>query len=392
MTHTVSHRKSLNRWPLNVSRLLIIGCGGYIGSHLLDTLLDENIVEIRGWDPCSEKIRHHLDHPNFDYCDRTLNDKDDLEELERSIQWADVVINLAAVCQPAEYNTNPITVIRTNFLEPYKLVELCATHRKWLIHFSTSEVYGRTISSYIPNHDYADPQLYELDEDETPLIMGPIKNQRWTYACAKQLIERYIYAHSKETAMQFTIIRPLNFFGPRMDYIPGRDGEGVPRVLACFMTALLNREPMQLVDNGTARRTIVSIRDAIDAIVLILKNPERSQNQIFNIGNRSNELTMAELAELMRDIYSEMTGDASYRSHPIVSVSRDAFYGEGYEDCDRRMPNLDKMYHLLNWRPAVSLRQTLYEAMAYYHEQYATSPVRDLATGVHVRQPVGELG
>ena len=78
-----------------------------------------------------------------------------------------------------------------------------------------------------------------LDEETTPMIMGPVSAQRWCYACAKQLVERLIYAHGTENNLKFTIVRPYNWIGPRMDYIPGVDGkdDGQPRVLASFMTA-----------------------------------------------------------------------------------------------------------------------------------------------------------
>ena len=247
---------------------------------------------------------------------------------------------------------------------------MCAKYNKWLIHFSTSEVYGRTLSSYIPGENYSDPGLYELDENETPLIMGPISNSRWTYACAKQLLERYIYALHFEKGMPFTMIRPLNFFGPRMDFIPGRDGDGVPRVLACFMSALMNREPIQLVDGGAARRTIVSIRDAVRALLLMLRNRKQAENQFFNIGNRNNEVTMAQLAEMMRATYAEITGDPSYNDHPIISVSGDQFYGKGYEDCDRRMPSLENIKKQIGWEPVIPLQDAITETMTWYHEHY----------------------
>ena len=284
------------------------------------------------------------------------------------------MINLAAICNPSEYNVNPISVIDANFLQPVKIVDVCVQQKKWLIHFSTSEVYGRTLASYLGDVDYSNPELYELDEDSTPLIMGPIGNQRWSYATSKQLMERYIFGRHKEAGLPFTTIRPLNFFGPKMDFIPGRDGEGVPRVLACFMTALLDGQPMQLVDGGMARRTIVSIHDAIRAIVLMINNREWSVNQIFNVGNRHNEVTMKELAELMREAYAECTGDATHLKHPIVNVSGLEFYGEGYEDCDRRMPNLTKAKDLLGWEPTRSLKETLLETVTYYYDQYRDWP------------------
>jgi UDP-apiose/xylose synthase len=354
-------------------RIVMLGCGGFIGSHLIDRLLGEGGFEIHGWDPSDRKVAQHLSNPNFHLHRNTTNAPGAMEEIESEIQKADVVFNLAAICNPSDYNTRPLDTIYANLFDVYPIVELCSKYKKWLISFSTSEVYGRTLSSYLPNDNYENPDLYELREDETPLIMGPISNQRWTYACAKQMTERFIYAHHKENGMPFTVIRPLNFFGPRMDYIPGRDGnaDGVPRVLACFMTALLDNKPMQLVDGGNAQRTIVSIHDAVDAMRLMLAKPEKAQNQIFNIGNRDNEVTMAELAELMRRTYAKITGDLSYKDHPIVTISSQKFYGEGYEDCDRRMPDLSKAKNLLGWTPKRPLAEVLLETMSFYHNEYA---------------------
>jgi UDP-apiose/xylose synthase len=351
-------------------RVVILGCGGFVGSHLLDNLLSDENYQIEGWDPQDRKIRHHLDNPRFKLHRTIANSPEALVDVERAIQDCDAVINLAAICNPSDYNTRPLSVIRANLFEVYPIVELCSKYQRWLISFSTSETYGRTIASYLGTGDYDDPDLYELREDETPLVMGPIQNQRWTYACAKQMTERLIYAHHAEEGLPFTIIRPLNFFGPRMDYIPGRDGDGVPRVLACFMDALLSNEPMQLVDGGQARRTIVSIYEAVDAIRRVLEKPAASQNQIFNIGNPANEVTMAELADLMRRTYARITGDARYEEHPIVMTSADQFYGKGYEDCDRRMPDIGKAERLLDWKPTMKLPEVLLGTMQSYHDEY----------------------
>ena len=350
-------------------KYVVLGCGGYIGSHLLDSLLPDPSIQVVGFDPDVRKISQHLGRSNLKLYQQYLNDAGGMDAFAAELDGADAVINLAAICNPSQYNTQPLATIRSNCFDVYPVIEACAARKVWLVHFSTSEVYGRTLASYLPGDGdpYADPGLYELDEDGTPLIMGPIRNQRWTYACAKQLMERFIYAHHKESGLPFNIVRPLNFFGPRMDFIPGRDGEGVPRVLACFLTALLDGRPMELVDGGTARRTIVSIHDAIRALRLILERPERARNQIFNIGNRTTEVTIAELARLMRRIYAEVSGEPSYNEHPIVSVSSAAFYGEGYEDCDRRMPKVDKARELLGWEARVSLEDTLRETIEYYY-------------------------
>jgi UDP-apiose/xylose synthase len=108
------------------------------------------------------------------------------------------------------------------------------------------------------------------------------------------------------------------------------------------MEPLLDGKAMQLVDGGHAKRTITSIHDASDALLLILGNPAAAQNQIFNVGNTENEVSIAELAVLMREIFADVTGDASVKRNPIEVVSSQQFYGEGYEDCDRRSSGYDQ--------------------------------------------------
>ncbi|MEU9509731.1 NAD-dependent epimerase/dehydratase family protein [Micromonospora sp. NPDC048170] len=356
-----------------IGNIVLLGCGGYIGSHLLDRLLREPGNKVFGWDLEHRKIEQYLNNPALDFEESNIGSAYARQRLEEQVASADVVINLAAICNPAEYNTEPLRVLDANLFDLQPVLRMCAEQRKWLIHFSTSEVYGRTISSYLPDESFDDPDLYVLKEDETPLIMGPIRNQRWTYAAAKQVVERLVYAYHRERGMPFTVIRPLNFFGPRMDYLPGHDGDGVPRVLASFMAALIDRKPLQLVDGGWARRTIVSIDDAMDAVMAVLQQPERSQNQFFNVGNPDNEVTVRELAELMRAVYAEITDDPTYLEHPIHDVSAADFYGAGYEDCDRRMPSIEKAKALLGWTPRKSLRTTLLETMRAYHETYVVN-------------------
>jgi UDP-apiose/xylose synthase len=353
-----------------LKRFLILGCGGFIGSHFLGRLLADQTVFVEGYDLDSRKIADQLQSPRFRFNKTCIHDAYLSGRLEQSIRDADVVINLAAICNPSEYNKHPLNVIRHNCFYIIPILETCAELRKWLIHFSTSEVYGRTVASYLKEKDYSDQDLFEQREDETPLIMGSIQNQRWSYATAKQLVERYIFALSKEAGLKFTIIRPFNFFGPRMDYIPGRDGEGVPRVLACFMEALLDGKPMKLVDGGHAKRTVTSIHDAIDALFLVIRNPHGAQNQIFNVGNAENEISIEQLALLMREIFADVTGDVSAKHHPVEHVSGLEFYGEGYEDCDRRVPDMTKAHRLLGWSPTRSLQQTLKETITYYYQEY----------------------
>src|SRR4051794_21907138 len=107
-------------------RLIILGCGGFIGSHLLDRLLARDDVHIEGWDPVTHKITKHLGHPRFTLHKVTCIDQAELDNLAERLAGADVLINLAAICNPAEYNTRPLAVIRSNLFDVYPLVDLCA--------------------------------------------------------------------------------------------------------------------------------------------------------------------------------------------------------------------------------------------------------------------------
>lgn len=362
-------------------RALLLGCGGFIGSHLVERLLGTTDHEIEGWDLETSKIDHLLGHRRFRFERRSISEPENRQALRDAIARADVVVALAAICNPSAYNTRPIDVIRSSFLDVVPTIEECVDHKKWLVFFSTSEVYGRTLSSYV-DPDYNDPALYELDEAETPLIFGPTKNQRWSYACAKQLGERFIYGYGMEAGLPFTIIRPLNFFGPRMDFIPGREGDGVPRVLANFMGALLDGKPLPLVDGGHARRMITSIHDAIDALMLMLAQPAQAQGRIFNIGNPANEVTMRDLALRMRQTFAAVTGRDLADVAPAQEISALDFYGEGYEDCDRRLASIEQARSQLGWEPTRSIDDILREVVQYYVAKFAdeqAAPVKQRA-------------
>jgi UDP-apiose/xylose synthase len=281
------------------------------------------------------------------------------------------VISLVALCNPSLYNTVPLSVIEANFVRPYELASMCAALGKWLIHFSTSEVYGRTVAGYGAGYS-GDTSLYVLSEDRSPMLLGPVHAQRWSYACAKQLLERAIYAFAFEKGLAFTILRPFNFIGPRMDYIPGIDGEGVPRVLACFMDALLFHKPLQLVNGGLSRRCFTYIDDAIDAVIAVLERPGAAKGQIFNIGNPRNEISMADLAHTMIRIYKEIRPEVASCEFETKSVRAEDFYGEGYEDSDRRMPDIGKARELLGWEPRIGLDRMFKLTVASYIEHYAS--------------------
>jgi UDP-apiose/xylose synthase len=345
--------------------LCILGCGGFIGSHILERILSETDWFVYGIDKNSSKIAALLDNPRLSFVERHIDSADAVEDY---LQKSDVVVSLVALCNPSLYNTIPIEVIKSNFVRPLSIVERCSKLGKWLVHFSTCEVYGTTVSHNAGAAFNGVTDIFK--EDETPLIMGPVRSQRWSYACAKQLLERFIFAHGFENRLPYTIIRPFNFIGPRMDFLPGIDGEGVPRVIACFMDALLSNKPLKLVDGGTNRRTFTYIDDAVDAVMAVLARPQRAIGHIFNIGNPANETTIAELAAAMIDLYKKIRPDAAGCSFTMENVGSRDFYGEGYEDSDRRIPDIAKARRLLSWTPKIPLEKALRQTISSYIREY----------------------
>ncbi|KAM0840144.1 hypothetical protein ACQ4PT_059848 [Festuca glaucescens] len=371
-----SGRVDLDGAPVAPLTICMIGAGGFIGSHLCEKLMAETPHTVLAVDVYCDKIRHLVDPAPPHLAGRIsfhrLNIKND-SRLEGLIKMADLTINLAAICTPADYNTRPLDTIYSNFIDALPVVKYCSENSKRLIHFSTCEVYGKTIGSFLPkDHPLRkEPEFFVLTEDESPCIFGPIVKQRWSYACAKQLIERLIFAEGAENDLEFTIVRPFNWIGPRMDFIPGVDGpsEGVPRVLACFSNNLLRREPLKLVDGGEVQRTFLYIKDAIEAVVLMIENPARANGHIFNVGNPNNEVTVRELAEMMTEVYANVSGEPPLEE-PVIDVSAQQFYGEGYDDSDKRIPSMTLINKQLGWNPKTPLKDLLETTLTYQHKTY----------------------
>lgn len=314
---------------------------------------------VEGWDVDDRHVLDLARDPAFDFHHRSIADP---VVLAPAVEAADVVINLVGLCRPAAYIAEPLAVMQTNLLDVIPVIDACAASGTWLVHFSTSEVYGRTLSSHLP--ELADPpeRLYVLRESDSPLVLGPTTASRWSYGAAKQVVERLIHAHHLATGLPFTILRPFNVVGPGLDL--GAEDDGPIRVLSAFVNALAADRPIDLVDGGSARRCLTSIHDAIDLVVALLDQPDRAHGAIVNVGNPANEITMADLARQVAAEFAELSGDPAYRSHPVRSVAGVEFYGPGYEDSDRRVPDIARAQELVGWNPTRSIDQIVHEAVA----------------------------
>jgi len=353
-------------------RILCFGAGGFIGSHLTERLLSEGHT-VTAVDLYSDKLSELLDDPNLSLIQKDIRDPN--WNVHDVVPDADLVIDLIAYANPGLYVRIPLEVFRLNFTENLKIAEACIRHHKRLIQFSTCEVYGKTAASltHTALRDPEDPIHATFKEDESEFILGPVSKHRWIYASAKQLLERVLHAYGLAHDFNYTIIRPFNFIGPKIDFLLS-EKEGIPRVFSFFMDALLTGSAMKLVDGGTRRRCYTYIDDAVECTYRIVENPARvCDRQIFNIGSPRNEVSIAQLAEMMREIYVDRFGAVRASLPEVVSVPGDVFYGEGYDDSDRRIPDITKARMLLGWEPKWEMREMLEATMRHFIARRATN-------------------
>lgn len=334
--------------------IFIIGANGFIGSNLISHILAHRDWSIAALDIASDKLQDCLVHPRLTFFEGDL--RQHMDWIEARIAECDIVMPLAAIANPAAYVGDPLSVFELDFEANLAIVRLCLKHNKRLIFPSTSEVYGM-------NNDAA------CDEENSHLVTGPINKERWIYSCSKQMMDRVIYAYGMHHGLSYTLFRPFNWFGPKLDNVWVQDKSN--RVVATFLSSLFNRQDIVLVDGGSQKRCFLYIDDAVDALMRIIDNKDDcAHNQIFNIGHPNNEASIAELADRMLGIMSEFAGFEDIRSQVSITVADgEVYYGAGYQDMDTRVPNIEKARSLLGWSPSTTLEDAIRKTIAYYYAE-----------------------
>jgi UDP-apiose/xylose synthase len=259
----------------------------------------------------------------------------------------------------------PLDVVSTNLDGGRRIIELCIRHKTRLFHFSTCEVYGKANGSETP-----------FSEDGSDCVLGPIREERWIYAATKQLLDRILHAHWRSGELQYVTARPFNFVGPQMDWLMDGPADGQPRVFPQFASALLEDRPLQLVNGGTARRSFTNIEDGIDGIELLIERFDEAKGGIYNIGDPANDMTVADFAHRVAGIYVRSIDPRARPS--FASIPGETFYGQGYADCDIRIPNIERIRRL-GWKPTHRLDDALERGLKSYRAE-ALSRTRRLAS------------
>jgi nucleoside-diphosphate-sugar epimerase len=334
-------------------KVFILGINGFIGSRLLEQALiaslDWNFV---GLDLGDNKITHFLSHPRLQFKQGDI--QQETPWVEQQIQNCDVILPLVAIATPASYVKNPLAVFELDFEANLRIVRLCVKHQKRVIFPSTSEVYGMCSDA-------------EFDEQHSNLVLGPINKSRWIYACSKQMMDRVIYAYGQQENLAYTLFRPFNWIGAKLDD-PHNPKPGSSRVVSQFIGNILRGEAIQLVNGGQQRRSFIDIDDGIDALIKIIANEQGCADQrIFNIGNPANDISIRELAELLLEQIKTYPHYAHLAQQTqLRDITADNYYGAGYQDVARRVPSIKNAQHYLNWQPKTDIKTSLRKILDYH--------------------------
>jgi nucleoside-diphosphate-sugar epimerase len=350
---------------MNTKKVLILGVNGFIGHHLSKRILESTDWEVYGMDMQSERISDLIDHPRMHFFegDITIN----TEWVEYHVKKCDVILPLVAIATPSTYVKEPLRVFELDFEANLPIVRSAAKYKKHLIFPSTSEVYGMS-------------QDAEFDPENSSLVYGPINKPRWIYACAKQLMDRVIWGYGME-GLNFTLFRPFNWIGAGLDSIH-TPKEGSSRVLTQFFGHIVRGENIQLVDGGQQKRAFTYIDDGVDALMRIIENKDgAATGKIYNIGNPVNNYSIRELAGMMLDLAAEYPEYAEgARRVALVDTTSGAYYGNGYQDVQNRVPKIENTCAELDWSPKVTMADALRHIFDAYRGQVVQA--RSLVDGL----------
>ncbi|MBM3468165.1 MAG: bifunctional UDP-4-keto-pentose/UDP-xylose synthase [Alphaproteobacteria bacterium] len=332
--------------------VLILGVNGFIGSALTEAILKEKSWQVYGMDMGTDKLEGSLGQSRFHFVegDITINK----EWIEYHIKKCDVVLPLVAIATPALYVQDPLRVFELDFEANLEIVRKAVLYKKRVIFPSTSEVYGMS-------------QDDAFDEETSSLVLGPIHKQRWIYSCSKQLLDRVIYAYGVRDGLDYTLFRPFNWVGPKLDSIFSTK-EGSSRVVTQFISDILHKGEIKLVDGGQQRRSFTDIDDGIAALMKIIENKDNCATaRIFNLGNPNNDVSIKELAHMLIDLIKEYPSYSKIaESTKVTAIDSTAHYGVHYQDINRRVPSIKNAQTHLGWTPKIGLRDALKKTLDYH--------------------------
>ena len=311
---------------------LITGGAGFIGSHLAEKLIargDQVVVldnlstgSTSNFAGISEKIKFEQGN---------ILDRDIIDKL---VAESDYVVHLAAALGVLNIVNKPLESLRTNLQGSEVVLEACDKYRKPVLVASTSEIYGK--NDKVP-----------LNEEDDRIIGHPLKS-RWSYSEAKAVDESLAYFYYLENKLPIRIVRFFNTVGPRQVC---HYGMVVPR----FVSAALANTPLSVYGSGDQIRCFCHVDDAVKALLLVMDS-DKAIGQVFNVGNNQ-QISIMDLAKKVIEITNS--------SSKIEKIAYEKAYPEGFEDMQRRVPDISKIKQVLGWTPEINLDQIIKDIAAF---------------------------
>lgn len=320
-------------------KILVTGGAGFIGSHLVDTLLkrgDEVFVIDNLSTGKIVNLQHQLVNPRFHFVNDTILNE---SLMDRLVAQVDLIYHLAAVVGVKYVVQDPLGAIYTNVRGTEVVLGAAFRHWKKVVLASSSEIYGK--SDKVPFHE----------EDDR--LLGPTSIPRWSYSMAKAMDELYAYAYHAK-GLPVAIVRYFNAYGPRLDE------RGYSSVVANFIRQALAREPLTVHGDGSQTRCFTYVDDTVRG-TLLAGEVKAGEGQAFNIGN-NRETSILQLARLIKQL--------TRSDSKIIFVPYESYYGEGFEDTRRRVPSIERARKVLGFKPRVDLPEGLRRTITWWRKYH----------------------
>jgi UDP-glucose 4-epimerase len=307
-------------------KYLVTGGAGFIGSHLCERLISrgEQAIILDNYSTSSISNIARFQQ-QVKVVEGNILNKSLVDEL---VAESDHVVHLAAALGVLNIVNKPLDSLRTNLEGTEVILEAANRHNKPILIASTSEIYGK--NDKVP-----------LNEEDDRIIGHPLKS-RWSYSEAKAVDESLAYFYFLENKLPIRIVRLFNTVGPRQ---VGHYGMVLPR----FVSAAMKNEPLQVYGTGEQIRCFCHVEDAVRALLQVMDS-DKSIGEVFNIGNNQ-QISILELAKRVIQITDSKS--------EIIKIPYEEAYPDGFEDMQRRVPDISKIKNVLGWSPQIGLDQTI---------------------------------
>jgi UDP-glucose 4-epimerase len=311
-----------------MSKVLVTGGAGFIGSHLVDSLVARGDTVIVLDDLSTgrhDNLRQHEGDPRVEFVLGSILNEGLVDD---TIRRADLVLHLAAAVGVNLIVERPLESLATNIRGSEIVLEKCHKYGRKVLVTSTSEIYGKNTSD-------------RLNEEDDRILGSPLKS-RWSYSEAKAIEEILAYSYWRDKGLPAVIVRLFNTVGPRQ---VGHYGMVIPR----FVEQALRGAPITVYGDGSQRRCFCHVADSTAALLGLADSVE-AEGRVFNVGAQR-EISMTDLARTI----CERVGSRS----ELTFIPYDEAYEFGFEDMERRVPDTDRVNGLLGWTPERTLEQII---------------------------------